>query len=362
MSYVEKDLGVSISQIGEPGYNESKWPQQDLPKEIGETIVEKFEVTDLYAKSPYVGIHVIGGGGGSAFCYYGGSDGSLLEKIGVWVGGWQVKAVKIWRTNGMNHVFGKPSGPYKEYKFTPGELITSMSLWGNGAGTRLGAIKFRTDKGGDFFAKMTSWGLKQEYPIDVGSGACVGVIGRSGDDIDNMGFIFVKPLRSSEMLDVNYPTIGSEKAKVQMTNLKSVNYDNHHNTKQTYTLEVSETLTKTENWEVTAGLEATVSTEVTAGIPEVASSTTGFSLTVSVSGSYGMSTTTTKNEKWTFPIIVPAKANAVATVSMGKANINLPYNARIVMTTTDGSTLQFRVNGIYKGVSYTKVFVKVKSI
>ena len=91
----------------------------------------------------------------------------------------------------MNHVFGKPSGPYKEYKFTPGELITSMSLWGNGAGTRLGAIKFRTDKGGDFFAKMTSWGLKQEYPIDV-SGACVGVIGRSGDDIDNMGFIFVK--------------------------------------------------------------------------------------------------------------------------------------------------------------------------
>ncbi len=64
--------------------------------------------------------------------------------------------------------------------FKPGECFTSLSLWGNGEGTRLGAIKFTTNQGVQFFAKMTSWGLKTEYPINIGSGFCLGVEGRCG--------------------------------------------------------------------------------------------------------------------------------------------------------------------------------------
>ena len=133
--------------------------------------------------------------------------------------------IKVWRTNGLSQEFGVPSGPYQEYSFQPGELITAMSLWGNGAGNRLGAIKFKTNKGNEFFPKMTREELKQEYPTDIGSGICIGIEVQEGEAIDSMGFVFVKPLESSTMADVNYPTIGFEQAKVEISTLKSVEYD-----------------------------------------------------------------------------------------------------------------------------------------
>ena len=96
------------------------------------------------------------------------------------------------------------------------QLITSMSLsvWGNGAGTRLGAIKFKTNKSRKFFALMNDWDLKHEYPVDVVLGICVGVMGRAGADIDCLGFVFVKPIRHSVMTDMEYPTIGLEDLQV----------------------------------------------------------------------------------------------------------------------------------------------------
>ncbi len=152
-------------------------------------------------------LEVIGGRGGSSFSLTGVNNGASLEKIGVWVGEWQVKAVKVWLSDGRSETFGNPDGPYQEYTFKPGECFTSLSLWGNGAGTRLGAIKFKTNQGGEFFAKMTSWGLQKEYPIDVGCGFCLGVEGGTGSDIDCMGFMFLNAVQSTVLTNVNYPTI-----------------------------------------------------------------------------------------------------------------------------------------------------------
>jgi len=105
--------------------------------------------------SDTMNLELIGGNGGDAFSFTGQNNGASLEKIGVWVGGWQVKAVRVWLSDGRVETFGVGSGPYQEYKFTPGECFTSLSLWGNGAGTRLGAIKFRTSLGKEFFVQMT---------------------------------------------------------------------------------------------------------------------------------------------------------------------------------------------------------------
>uniref|UniRef100_A0A3P9HYA5 Jacalin-type lectin domain-containing protein n=1 Tax=Oryzias latipes TaxID=8090 RepID=A0A3P9HYA5_ORYLA len=80
--------------------------------------------------------------------------------------------------------FGKPEGGFSQMEYQDGEQIKSLSLWGNGAGTRLGAIRIRTTLSQEFFPKMTKWNLKKEYPIDVGSGICLGVLGKGGDDID----------------------------------------------------------------------------------------------------------------------------------------------------------------------------------
>ena len=324
---------------------------------------EKFVAQNLYLNNnPYLEVGIIGGRGGDAFNLYGGDDGSMLEKIGVWEGEWQIKSVKIWLTNGSIRQFGKPFGPYKEYAFQPGELITSMSLWGNGAGTRLGAIKFATNKNGSFFAKMTDWGLKQEHPIDVGSGVCVGVMGRCKMAIDSMGFIFIKRLRSSTMIDMNYPTIGFDEANVQMKALKSVGYNNSLEVPQSFTLEDTTTTTTKEFWSVTAGIEFSYSVSVKAGIPELAETSTGWSLKVSVSGTYGMENTETKTVKWSFPINIPSKTNANATISMGSADIDLPYTARLVLTTTDGSELIIPVKGVYTGVAFTRASVDIAEV
>lgn len=49
---------------------------------------------------------------------------------------------------------------------------------------------------------MTSRPLKQEYPIDVGSGLCVGAMAKCSEDVDCMEFVFIKPIASSTMTDV----------------------------------------------------------------------------------------------------------------------------------------------------------------
>jgi hypothetical protein len=61
---------------------------------------------------------------------------------------------------------------------------------------------------------MTSWPLKTEYTIDVGSGICLGLEGRSGSDIDCMGFLFINTIKSSVLTDMEYPTLSLFKPQV----------------------------------------------------------------------------------------------------------------------------------------------------
>lgn len=319
-------------------------------------------MVQLREGDPYLGVYVIGGQGGSWFNFNGGDSGNILQKIGVWVGPSMIKAVRLWLTNGSIAQYGNPSGPYSEFSFERNERIQSMSLWGNGAGTRLGAIKFRTTQNREFFAKMTEWGLKQEYPIDVGSGLCVGAMGRSGSDIDSMGFIFVKPIRESVMIDMVYPTIGLEDPNVRPEELKSVTYKNDTSEQQKYTLSTERTLMFKEAWSQTTGLEFVYSVKVKAGIPEVVEVEAGYSFKVSVSSTYSQENTETKSEKWEFPVTVPAHQTIEAKVAIGRADISLPYQAKVRVTTTDGNQWVFNVSGVYEGITYTKATVSLKQI
>uniref|UniRef100_A0A8C8F3T7 Jacalin-type lectin domain-containing protein n=1 Tax=Oncorhynchus tshawytscha TaxID=74940 RepID=A0A8C8F3T7_ONCTS len=158
-------------------------------------------------------LDLIGGQGGSPFEFHGMNSGATLKKIGVAVEGWQVKAVRAELTDGEVATFGD-ANTFNEFEFKLGKRITKLSLWGNGAGTRLGAIKFTTSENRQFFEKMTSWGLKTEYTIDVGSGIGLGLQGRYGSDIDCMGFLFINTIKSSVLIDIKYPTLSLFKPQV----------------------------------------------------------------------------------------------------------------------------------------------------
>ncbi|XP_052337422.1 aerolysin-like protein [Oncorhynchus keta] len=170
-------------------------------------------------------LQLISGGRGSSFEFHGMNNGATLKKIGVAVEGWQVKAVREELVDRRVATFGD-ANTFNEFELDLGERITKLSLWGNGAGTRLGAIKFITSENLQFFEKMASWPLKAEYTIDVGSGICLGLQGRYGSDIDCMGFLFIKTIKSSVMTDMEYPTLSLFKPQVTPEYVKSMS---HHN-------------------------------------------------------------------------------------------------------------------------------------
>ncbi|XP_076878651.1 aerolysin-like protein [Brachyhypopomus gauderio] len=298
-------------------------------------------------------LHIIGGGGGSEFTFDGIDSGSTLTKLWVWAGGSQIKAIQVWLSNGQNQQFGKPGGTFSEFTFQDGEHFTSLSLWGNGAGTRLGGIKFRTNHSREFFAHMTSWGLKTEYPIDVGSGICVGVKGRSGLDIDCLSFMFINTIKSTVLTYVNYTTLHDVIPKVAVEELKSMTYTNNTSQMQEYKIESSKTVTKKSSWSVTNKIESNFHCEVKAGIPEVAEVSAGYGFTVGVENSFGLENSEQKTETFSFPVKVPPGKTVTVKITIGRVTVDLPYRGTVQITCFNDSVLQFPVSGTYKGVTYT---------
>ncbi|KAG7318923.1 hypothetical protein KOW79_017397 [Hemibagrus wyckioides] len=298
----------------------------------------------------------IGGQGGSEFDFNGIGNGATLKKIWVWAGGWQIKAIKVWLTDGQSRQFGNSDGKYSEFTFEDGEYFTSLSLWGNGAGTRLGAIKFKTNYKNttrEFFAHMTDWGLKKEYPIDVGSGICMGIAGRAGSDIDSLCFIFINTVKSTKLTNVQYPTLHSVIPNVAVEEIKSTTYRNNTSQTQEYKLETSKTITRKSSWSVTNKLETSFNMEVKAGIPEVVEVTAGFSLTVGSESSYGLENTEERSERFSFPVKVPPGKTVDVDITIGRATVDLPYNGTVQITCYNNSVLEFKTSGTYKGLSYT---------
>ncbi|KAK7177045.1 hypothetical protein R3I93_001101 [Phoxinus phoxinus] len=302
----------------------------------------------------------VGGEGGVQFSFTGQSNGASLEKIGVWVGGSQVKAVIVWLSDGRSETFGEPDGPYQEYKFQPGECFTSLSLWDNGEGTRLGAIKFKTNRGGDFFAKMTEYKLPTEISIDVGSGYCLGVEGRSGSDIDNMGFMFLNAVQSTVLTNVNYPTINQLIPQVIVEEIKSISYKNDSSVTQKQRVDTSKKVTKQSSWSVSESLTKAFSVEVKAGVPGIVECSAGFSVTVGPESTYSQTHTAERNETLSTDVNVPPGKKVKVVITIGRAAFDLPYTGTVQITCKNGSVLQYETQGTYKGTTYTDLKVNTK--
>ncbi|XP_055788583.1 aerolysin-like protein isoform X2 [Salvelinus fontinalis] len=301
----------------------------------------------------------IGGQGGSEFEFHGMNNGATLKKIGVAVGGSQVKAVRAELTDGRVATFGD-ANTFNEFEFKLGERITKLSLWGNGAGTRLGAIKFTTSENREFFEKMNSWGLKTEYTINVGSGICLGLDGRSGSDIDCMGFLFINNIKSSVMTDMRYPTLSLFKPQVSPEYVKSLSHHNDTSLVQEESISYSKTLTKTSSWSVSNKIESTLSVSVKAGIPDLVEVASGFSLTVGVEHSTSLEKTETITESDTINLKIPPGKTMDVEITVGRANIDLDYEANVKVTCMNGSQLVFPSKGVYTGVTYTSARVSTK--
>ncbi|XP_061840524.1 aerolysin-like protein [Nerophis lumbriciformis] len=302
-------------------------------------------------------LHLIGGNGGNAFAFTGLDNGATLKKIGVAVGGWQIKAVRAELTDGRVQTFGN-AHTFSEFTFNLGEHITKLSLWGNGAGTRLGGIRFWTSSGREFFAHMNDWPLKIEYSINTGSGICLGLQGRASADIDCLGFLFINAIKSSVLTNMTYPTLATYTPQVNKEYIKSVSYRNDTSETQEQKCSYSRSVIKSKTWSTTAKIEFTVSTTVSAGIPDLVEVSSGYSLTVGAETTSTITHEETITESDEVNVKVPPGKTVSVELSVGRAIIDLPYSATVKITCLNGSELAFASSGNYIGVAYTAVKVK----
>ncbi|XP_053508319.1 aerolysin-like protein [Ictalurus furcatus] len=305
------------------------------------------------------GIRKIGGAGGSPFDFNGIRNGATLKKIWVWAGGWQIKAIKVWLNDDQSKQFGEPAGKFSEFTFEDGEHFTSLSLWGNGAGTRLGAIKFKTNHSREFFPQMTDWGLKTEYPVDVGSGICVGIKGRAGTDVDCLGFMFINTIKSTKLTDVRYPTLHDVIPSVVFEEMKSMTFQNKSTQTQESKIETSKKIIKKSSWSVTNKLEETFSLDVKAGVPGIVEVSSGYRYTEGTESSQSLENTVETTELYSFQVKVPPGKTLDVHITIGRATVDLPYTGTVQITCNNGSVLQFKTSGSYQGVTYTDAKVNV---
>ncbi|CAL8296137.1 unnamed protein product [Boreogadus saida] len=201
--------------------------------------------------------------------------------------------------------------------------------------------------------------LKTEYSIDVGSGVCLGLEGRSGADIDSMGFLFINAIKSSELTDVTYPSLAKYTPQVNKEYIKSHFYHNGTATDQEQKSTYSRSLTKSSTWSTTSEIETTFSLSVTARIPDVFETSSGFGMTLGVEQTSSMTKEETKKiESEEVKVTVPARKTVSVEFSIGRAVINLPFSATVKIICLNGSELEFKSTGNYNGVAFTAVDVK----
>ncbi|XP_060748880.1 aerolysin-like protein [Tachysurus vachellii] len=295
----------------------------------------------------------VGGQGGNAFNFNGNDTGSMLKKIQVWEDDNTLRAVKVWLTDGRSEQFGRPAGNIKEFTFENGEYFTSLSLWPNQDGTRLGAIKFKTSQSREFFAILKNGRLNPEVSVDVAFGICIGIKGRSGRDIDRFGFIFIRSVKSAQLTDVVYPTIHDVIPKVADREIESMSYYNSTSENQEYKIEKTDKITKKSSWSVKGNMEYVYGLEVNAGIPQLVDLKSSFKLTIGVESTYASETSEEKREHFTFPVKVPAGKTVDVHITLGQAATDLPFTGIMKITCHNGRVLELKTSGTYKGVAYT---------
>ncbi|XP_051995212.1 stonustoxin subunit alpha-like isoform X1 [Xyrauchen texanus] len=136
---------------------------------------------------------IVGGKGGDAFSILTSPIGMTLRKIRVSLRPNTIASIAVTLSDGQEKTFGiQKTEEVQEFLFDENDQILEAVLWPNSHNNRLGGIELIVVKMNGtttFSAKCDSLGNPQR--IDVNSGKCYGMVGRSGDDIDSLGFYFV---------------------------------------------------------------------------------------------------------------------------------------------------------------------------
>jgi hypothetical protein len=309
--------------------------------------------------STHDNIGCIGGHGGSPFQFH--RYGSTVKTLQVWVAN-SPPAFKCMRTTFFDntvHVQGIcPTGnPTGQFHFASGErIVGDITVSGNGIGTRVGYMAFRTSMNNNFAVGNAN---NQHYYMASGSGYLSGFFGRANQDIDMLGFQFIKPLQSERLVDITYPTLDSIVAPNAPTRVTSYTGCNLSN--ETRPMEITADYSRTEGESYTFTTRDTFSFgfsfSVTAKVPLVAETSAGYEWGVSHESTmaHTVENKETIGMSYTSRMNVPAYTISSETITQWDEYIDLPYDAKYEIVTLDGNRALFPSSGTYMGVYVSTV-------
>ncbi|KAL6481729.1 hypothetical protein MHYP_G00098090 [Metynnis hypsauchen] len=141
---------------------------------------------------------MVGGTGGTEHVSFIQDIYVTLKKIRVSLETYTVGSLHVTFSNDQENQYGieKEDATIQEFTFQDGDRFRSLTLWPNRAGYRLGGLQFdvvrKTGQIDVFSAKISRLG--EPVSIDVGLGICRGIKVRSGEDVDALGFFFIKQI------------------------------------------------------------------------------------------------------------------------------------------------------------------------
>lgn len=308
---------------------------------------------------------VIGGSHGDAFDLRS-DDSGLVQNIRFYMkddGTQCLKGLDVTFSRGKKATAGGLAGnTYQDFKFDTGERITTMTLWGNGVGTRVGRIEFKTNKDKSFaFGKDVK--DQKAYPLDVGSGYLVGFYGKAGADLDALGAYFLKDVKTAFIDNVSYPDLDLlTDAGATPVQLASAEYP-WGGIPQT--AKFSDTEERQEITTFTYGFTEEIGVEIgiMAGIPDVAM--VKDKVTVKLGSNQSHTKTTTKIHRlmWESDIVIDGPKTAVrCTATCYEGKFDMQWTGRFNVVASDGSKHQFAVDGMLQSVSYSSARVTTEPL
>lgn len=302
--------------------------------------------------------------GGGEFTASGLENGrGNLRKLGVWVTEWNIAAIKLWFDNGESVLYGETKGDYRERIIGADDRLVSAMLADNGSDDpkdkRLGSIRlvFGPGKDQEFHARMhANYGTEQS--IDVGSGILMGLVGRHGADIDALGLLLFKPIRSAVLRDVVYEDLPYWNDLIRTKSIDSFSDRNDDDTPANWQFEGSRTQTVMSSWSTTHSSELTFGARVEAGVPEIVTVEASFEFKVGQSFSHGTSITDEVTHTWSKSGVLEPGDSVFLEAVVGTAQIMPRFSGTLDLTFENGERLSRPVAGTYTGVSASKVVLR----
>ena len=281
-----------------------------------------------------------------------------MQRLDVWWDGGALRGIQVtYPDNTVTQVFDSPSGSTNHIIFEPGERVTSMTLWGNGIGTRSERIRITTTKQTFDVGKDTSG--QTAYDAPIGSGILVGMFGRSGADIDQLGPVFLDgAVQSINIGNINYtPTLDKTSKGISSVVLAQTYFSNQSGGNPTWNFANGVSRTDTTRFTQTTATMygASVSVTVSAELFGIGGDTTaGFEWQKTDTQETTTETSQEVELSWSLSgTLAPGEGvTAIATCEQGIGNAT--YTSTVTILLADGSVSQFSENGTFSNVVYTK--------